>query len=382
MRRLVFGLFFITFLSLFSYQPMAGQTTEYNYYTFDCTTGNEKNNSWQSWWEFTSEGVGWKLYNVSNYNGYWDYMRFGGKANSSGESYCMSTSAIKGITSKVVFDIYDLGIGGSFFINSIKLLVSKDLEFSVVYDQRTQYPRSTTTNIEFVPSEGKAWEDVYYKFVFDWKNDYANGARGMDLNGIKFYTTSPIVQHVGAATYSTLYYSKVALTVPENVSALTYRVTDGMLVVGKEYKSGETIPAGEAVVVKSSAKGDYTFDVSEEKVEADAENMLKGCDWEAETTGGSIYYKLSLNNSGDAGSVGFYWGAEGGGAFVSGAHKAYLALQETAPKSFLIRAAATAVEKPCLAVDRSKAAYNIAGQRVGAGYKGLVITNGKKSINK
>lgn len=309
-------------------------------------------------------------------------MRFGGKANSSGESYCMSTSAIKGITSKVVFDIYDLGIEGGFSISSIELLVSKDSEFSDVYDQRTLYPRSNTKNIEFVPSEGKAWEDVYYKFVFDWKNDYASGARGMDLNGIKFYTTSPIVQHVGAATYSTLYYSKVALTVPENVSALTYRVTDGMLVVGKEYKSGETIPAGEAVVVKSSAKGDYTFDISEKTVQADAENMLKGCDWEAETTGGSIYYKLSLNNSGDAGSVGFYWGAEGGGAFVSGAHKAYLALQETAAKSFLIREAATAVEKPCLAVYRSEAAYNIAGQRVGAGYKGLVITNGKKSINK
>lgn len=382
MRRLVFGLFFITFLSLFSYQPMAGQTTEYNYYTFDCTTGNAKNQTWQFLWNFSSEGVGWKLYNVSNYNGYWHYMRFGGKANSSGESYCMSTSAIKGITSKVVFDIYDLGIEGGFSISSIELLVSKDSEFSDVYDQRTLYPRSNTKNIEFVPSEGKAWEDVYYKFVFDWKNDYASGARGMDLNGIKFYTTSPIVQHVGAATYSTLYYSKVALTVPENVSALTYRVTDGMLVVGKEYKSGETIPAGEAVVVKSSAKGDYTFDISEKTVQADAENMLKGCDWEAETTGGSIYYKLSLNNSGDAGSVGFYWGAEGGGAFVSGAHKAYLALQETAAKSFLIREAATAVEKPCLAVYRSEAAYNIAGQRVGAGYKGLVITNGKKSINK
>ena len=49
------------------------------------------------------------------------------------------------------------------------------------------------------------------------------------------------------------------------------------------------------------------------------------------TTGEGKHYKLTYNNSGK--NIGWYWGAEGGGAFTSGAHKAWLVLPSTASQA-------------------------------------------------
>ena len=75
-----------------------------------------------------------------------------------------------------------------------------------------------------------------------------------------------------------------------------------------------------------SSEGDYVFGVTTEEGTAASANMLRGSDEEELTTGGDIYFKLSLNANSDPESVGFYYGAEGGAAFTNGAHKAYLAL--------------------------------------------------------
>ena len=42
---------------------------------------------------------------------------------------------------------------------------------------------------------------------------------------------------------------------------------------------------------------------------------------------------LSLDSSGSTGSIGFYYGAGGGGAFLNQAHKAYLVVQEADAKA-------------------------------------------------
>ncbi len=106
-------------------------------------------------------------------------------------------------------------------------------------------------------------------------------------------------------------------------------------------------------------------------------------------TSGYYYYKLSRNADGDAYSVGFYWGASEGGAFTSGAYKAYLSvpIDGTNPTSYSfkkdegdttgISSIETASEKVV------KGIYTLQGVRVSnMNQPGLYIVDGKKVLVK
>ncbi|MCI6181045.1 MAG: chitobiase/beta-hexosaminidase C-terminal domain-containing protein [Prevotella sp.] len=194
-----------------------------------------------------------------------------------------------------------------------------------------------------------------------------------------------VTLHVGDALYSTLYYSDRALVVPENTEAYTYTVTNGQLVESYRYDENETIPAGVGVVVFALEAGEYTFAVSSQAGDVDEDNMLKGSDEDALTVGGDVYYKLSLNAENEDGTIGFYWGAEDGAAFTNKAHKAYLALTKEAAgaaKSFLLDGTTNGIGNISVQKTMNAPLYNISGQRVGKSYKGMVISNGKKYIQK
>ena len=189
-----------------------------------------------------------------------------------------------------------------------------------------------------------------------------------------------------AIGYSTLYYGDRNLVVPADVEAYTYKVTN-KLEVSKTYEAGDVIPAGTAVVLKA-ANGSYTFEATTETGEGDEDNALKGSDEAATTTGGTYYYALSLNSSSDPSSVGFYWMTTGGAAFTCGAHKAYLALDNTfaelasgGVKGFIAlpdddATAISTVES----FTEDGAIYNLAGQRLQKMQKGINIVNGKKIL--
>lgn len=201
---------------------------------------------------------------------------------------------------------------------------------------------------------------------------------------------SDVTLHVGPTGYATLYYSDRALTVPENTEAYTYSAEFGNgLEESERYKEGEVIPADEAVVVFALEEGDYTFKVATESTATkDDTNMLKGTDEETEIADDATlnFYKLSLNDAGDANSVGFYWGAEDGRAFKNGAHKSYLTVTKenaNGVKAFAFNGTLTGINTPKAFVEKSKAViYNLAGQRVSESYKGLVIKDGKKYVVK
>ena len=188
--------------------------------------------------------------------------------------------------------------------------------------------------------------------------------------------------NIGATGYSTLYYSDRALVVPENVYAYTYKVTNGKLDESYLYNAGETIPAATGVVLKA-APGEYTFAASEENGEEDTDNLLKGSDEAALTTGGAVYYKLSLNKAGDANSVGFYYGAADGAAFTNGAHKAYLALPAASGvRAFLFNEGTITGIQNATTNSAAMQVYDLQGRRVQSAQKGLYIINGKKVLVK
>ena len=201
---------------------------------------------------------------------------------------------------------------------------------------------------------------------------------------------------VTSAEYGTLYYENVALEVPTGAEAYTVKVADEKLVRSKTYNAGDVIAAGTAVVVKATANS-YAFTASDVEGVGDANNLLKGSDVAATTTGpdGCKFYKLSLDASNTAGTVGFYWGAADGAAFTSGAHKAYLVIPSgvtlSGKESFLFSDIESDSEKlseettgirSIEQTTENVVRYNLAGQKVGKDYKGILVINGKKVIRK
>ena len=200
-----------------------------------------------------------------------------------------------------------------------------------------------------------------------------------ELSSFTTSVLSTIPVTISDAGYSTLYYGTLNLVVPEGVTASTYSYDGTKIKESKTYDAGDVIPAGTGVVLEANA-GTYEFVETAEAGEADANNALRGSDEAAETTGGDVFYALSLK---DGANIGFYWRAEGGAAFTNGAHKAYLALPRTPVKgfSFGLEDDATAIETIVNGQQTTEGAiYNVAGQRLNKTQKGVNIVNGKKIL--
>lgn len=196
------------------------------------------------------------------------------------------------------------------------------------------------------------------------------------------YEIDRVVLTISAARHATLYYSNKAFTIPQGVVARTYKIEDNMLKLSKKYVSGDVLPKDMAVVLEAD-EGSYTFWMTEKQGEKDEKNVLKGSDDNSQTTGGTIYYGFSNGKKG----VGFYWRQADGGAFENGAHKAYIAYTPSSTaqaKSYLVFDTATGVRLTAFQESQmeDEPTYNLAGQRVGKDYKGIVIIRGKKYLRK
>lgn len=212
-----------------------------------------------------------------------------------------------------------------------------------------------------------------------------SGTCGFD--GVKVYyeKESGITVTIGETEYATLYYSNVGLIVPEGVTANAYSVSGTTLNVVQTYNAGDVIPAATGVVL-NGAQGDYTFNITEENGTAAEGNMLRGSDVDKTTTDGAKYYMLSLNADSDPSSIGFYYGATDGAAFMNGAHKAYLAV----PEGTEAKATGYAFNEVTGINDITREQvtdgvwYTIDGKRLNGEptVKGIYVVNGKKVVIK
>lgn len=192
--------------------------------------------------------------------------------------------------------------------------------------------------------------------------------------------------------YATYYNDKLGVTIPEGIDAKCGVITDvnnGALTIDYRYAAGAEIPAGNAVLVKAGKAMQIPLIVSKHTSNVIAENMLKG----QATTGDFIadpdykYYKLAYNNYNTKEGLGFYFGAENGGAFTVPAGMAYLAVPRSmAVKCFLLDGSATGIEgiEAGQTAEAVKTVYTLDGRKVEAQKlpKGIYIVNGKKVIVK
>ena len=195
----------------------------------------------------------------------------------------------------------------------------------------------------------------------------------------------------GEGSYYGTYSNTTSFVVPSDMTVSEIGIVDGKLDV-QTYTTGEVVPANTGVMLSSTSHGSHTIVVSGEAGTSvlGSDNRLRGSGSgisaaAMETADAScLFYRLTMHEGTD---LGFYWGAAGGAAFDLAANKAYLAVPASSAKegfSFISDEEETdgikSVQGSGFTVNGE--AYNLAGQKVGADYKGIVIVNGKKYLNK
>lgn len=141
------------------------------------------------------------------------------------------------------------------------------------------------------------------------------------------------------------------------------------------------VPANTGVLLKS-AQNIVTATRLESAPAIEGTNLLKPAS--EQMTEGFKFYKLAYDNYTEKTGLGFYWGAENGGAYTVKPGLAYLAVPETQAanvKGFSFDGTQTGING-VEATTAKGAIYNLNGQRVEKAQRGIYIQNGKKFIVK
>lgn len=268
------------------------------------------------------------------------------------------------------------------------------LKFKYALSEKSSKTPVTVTLKYSDNSTSKALDDVLDKMK--WTDISVPISSASQLSSITFSGKNFFIDEIsiisedfitiGSTGYATLYYSGRAIKIPTGLTAYTMKVENGKIVKSRAYSEGETLPKATAVILRGKP-GKYNLDTSTEKGTTDNNNQLKGSDTKANTTGNDGDYFYMLANK-DGEGVGFYWGAENGATFLNGEHKAYLAIPKTdtygsAAKPCYVFAedAATAIGKTS-DNETKPASYTLDGRLCPRGAKGIVISNGRKTIRR
>lgn len=268
-----------------------------------------------------------------------------------------------------------LTLEGEATITSIVIIISDERRRLKVYNDNSKVSCVKASNrSSFYKQE---WTGEADRVSFE-----ALGSQGVYINSIKVTFNKDVSLAVSSAERATLYYSNKSFIIPEGAVARTYKIEGNVLSRSREYKKGDVLPKGTAVVLEAK-EGKYIFEETSKTGETDPHNALRGSDIKTKTSGGEVYYVFGKGSNG----VGFYWKEANGEAFTTEAHKAYLVYtpsKTTNAKSFLGFDVALEIQGPTV-IEKTTfdgPIYNLAGQKVDKDYKGIIIVNGKKYLNR
>lgn len=208
--------------------------------------------------------------------------------------------------------------------------------------------------------------------------DNGDGTRGKET----FVPVAPIEIKENCDGYTTYFNSNCAIQLPETITAYKVISVSQDKATLFALPSDTPLPKSNPVVIKGEAGIYYPRILPEDVTPALTGNLLKGSENEETTTGGTVYYKLSLNNTGETGTAAFYHGSTGGTAFTNPANKAYLALNLSLGTTLSLVLTDTGIKLNPKTNQQSNVRYNLSGERVNESYKGLIIANGKKIVIK
>ena len=211
------------------------------------------------------------------------------------------------------------------------------------------------------------------------KNEVGEGSRLVDF-AKSFYLTA---------------YSDQALVVPTGVKAAVVTANGEGIRNDYRYNSGDVIPAGTGVLLKGGKGNSFYLSASESTEMAPEDNLLHGTlnDEMTNVAGADKYYKLSYDRATGT-EIGFYWGAENGGAFMNKGGKAFLAIPATLQAAQLTgfslfdlnnNQTVTGIEHATTMPAVTLRVYDLNGRRINVNRvdelpKGIYVINGKKVI--
>ncbi len=345
----------------------------------------------------------------------------GGKSNYSSTQFSFNTS---GISTSAPDDVCELTLkkkGNGFsmynaqkrylyaYMNTSGGLSWHDSETSYwyckddawCYEAKGAYLRCYTSkrNNYFNTYSSNAYDPVYFA------QKISSASYTTTIASAPSYAAKAILLKAEAsnAYWATFSYSEPTFF-PKAVAVNAITVADGRIIadadvfesstdvaIGDGTLSGVYVPANTGVLIKSSESNITCYVVANKSVPAidESRNMLKP----APTNGGvftsaagKIYYKLAYDDFFAKKDLGFYYGADAGGAFYVKAETAYLAVpiaKTEGAKAFVLDDETTAINGISTRNDQAEAVYNLNGQRVASMAKpGLYIVNGKKVVRK
>ena len=206
----------------------------------------------------------------------------------------------------------------------------------------------------------------------------------ISINDMEYYNVA-----LAPTGYGTYYNSGYMVTLPAGVVAYTVSGVSGdqptyVKIADGDIKSNNTVPARTAMLLYSDLKPQkITLRLTPSDDTYSDSNLLKGSDSETTTTGGEKYYKLTYSNNND--NFGWYWGNDNGAAFVSPAHKAWLALPAAAGARAFIGLPGgeeTGIITVQSQLVNDGAWYDLNGRRLSMKpiIKGVYVNNGNKVV--
>ena len=190
-------------------------------------------------------------------------------------------------------------------------------------------------------------------------------------------------------------YSDKALVVPAGVKAAVVTANGEGIRNDYRYNSGDVIPAVTGVLLKGGKGNSFYLSASESTEMAPEDNLLHGTlnDEMANVAGADKYYKLSYDRATGT-EIGFYWGAENGGAFMNKGGKAFLAIPATLQAAQLTgfslfdlnnNQTVTGIEHATATPAATLRVYDLNGRRINVNHvdelpQGIYVINGKKVI--
>lgn len=226
--------------------------------------------------------------------------------------------------------------------------------------------------VTITPTDGS--KPVYAKI-------YKKENTGGNSFSIKYSLANEISLGLVAKSNDTYYATFSSACACEFVGAEVFAVNvEGENIVLNEVASKQ-VPANTGVLVKSTANV-VAVNRLETAPAIEGTNLLKPAS--EQMTEGFKFYKLAYDNYTEKTGLGFYWGAENGGAYTVKPGLAYLAVPEAQAanvKGFSFDGTQTGING-VEATTAKGAIYNLNGQRVEKAQRGIYIQNGKKFIVK
>lgn len=358
---------------------------------------------------------------------------------SRGYAFSGVISSGKSDISSSQFSFNNLGIANDAPKGICELTLKKNGNGFSMYNAKHGYlyaKKNAAGNLDWHPTESSYWycnnanwcykekENVaYLQYFSSTKSDYFN-TYGDTRHAPVFFA-----QKISSASYTTTIASAPSYTAkaislkaeasnaywatfsyseptffPKAVAVNAITVADGRIIadadvfesstdvaIGDGSLSGVYVPANTGVLIKSSESNITCYVVANKSVSAidESRNMLKPAPTDGgvfTSAAGKIYYKLAYDDFFAKKDLGFYYGADAGGAFYVKAETAYLAVpiaKTEGAKAFVLDDETTAINGISTRNDQAETVYNLNGQRVASMAKsGLYIVNGKKVVRK